>query len=144
MTEYQKKVFSDPILLRQKLEIYLQKPEKVEIYAKACESFFENGNKEELSYAITWSWWGFFGTIFFFAYRKNYIYIIAMLPIVIFLKIFGWVICGMAAKYAVCSRFCKILESENDENLKQGGGTSPEGAWVLAFILMITITAILK
>ncbi|WP_283240525.1 hypothetical protein [Campylobacter curvus] len=41
LSEYQKQILSDPKTLREKLEIYLQTPEKVEIYASACEKFLD-------------------------------------------------------------------------------------------------------
>ena len=41
MNDYVKSVFSDPVRLREKLEIYLHTPQKVEIYAKAAEKFFK-------------------------------------------------------------------------------------------------------
>ncbi|WP_018136230.1 hypothetical protein [Campylobacter curvus] len=41
LSEYQKQILSDPKTLREKLEIYLQTPEKVEIYASACENFLD-------------------------------------------------------------------------------------------------------
>lgn len=43
MTDYAREILSDGKLLRQKLEIFLQTPSKVEIYARACEKFFCRG-----------------------------------------------------------------------------------------------------
>jgi len=43
MTDYAREILSDGKLLRQKLEIFLQTPSKVEIYARACEKFFAAG-----------------------------------------------------------------------------------------------------
>ncbi|PSM53255.1 DUF2628 domain-containing protein [Campylobacter blaseri] len=72
MNEYQKEVFSNLILLREKLEIYLQTPKKLEIYAESFEKFFEAGNCNEIKFKATWSCWAFFGGYFFFLYRKDY------------------------------------------------------------------------
>ncbi|MBF0985177.1 MAG: DUF2628 domain-containing protein, partial [Campylobacter sp.] len=72
MTDYAREILSDGKLLRQKLEIFLQTPNKVEIYARACEKFFAAGKQRELTYVSTWSWWAFFGTLFFFLYRREY------------------------------------------------------------------------
>lgn len=52
MTQESQKVFSDPELLRKKLEIYLQTPKKVELYARAAEKFF--ANNEELKFKLIW------------------------------------------------------------------------------------------
>ncbi|WP_299084173.1 hypothetical protein [uncultured Campylobacter sp.] len=60
MTDYAREILSDGKLLRQKLEIFLQTPSKVEIYARACEKFFAAGKQRELTYVSTWSWWAFF------------------------------------------------------------------------------------
>ncbi len=55
MTDYAREILSDGKLLRQKLEIFLQTPSKVEIYARACEKFFAAGKQRELNYVSTWS-----------------------------------------------------------------------------------------
>lgn len=53
MTDYAREILSDGKLLRQKLEIFLQTPNKVEIYARACEKFFAAGKQRELTYVST-------------------------------------------------------------------------------------------
>lgn len=56
MTKYSKEILKNPNALRQKLEFYLQTPDKVEIYAQACEFFFACGNYSVLKFKPTWSW----------------------------------------------------------------------------------------
>lgn len=53
MTEQTKAVFNDPKLLREKLNEFLQTPEKVEIYAQAAEKFYAAGGKMGLGFAAT-------------------------------------------------------------------------------------------
>lgn len=52
MTEQTKAVFSDPKLLREKLNEFLQTPEKVEIYAQAAEKFFVAGNGQKIKASL--------------------------------------------------------------------------------------------
>lgn len=80
MTEQTKAVFSDPKLLREKLTAFLKttNDNKVEKYAASAEKFFNCGGREKLTFTPTWSWWCFFGPIFFFFYRKLYLYAIIL------------------------------------------------------------------
>lgn len=70
MTDKTRAIFSDSRALRDKLRIYLQTPEKVEIYAQAAEAMFEKGKGEKVEFVATWSWWAFFFPAIFLAYRK--------------------------------------------------------------------------
>ena len=72
MTQKSKEIFADSKRLREKLGIYLQTPEKVEIYAQSAEAMFEKGGRNGLAFVATWSWWGFFLHIFFCMYRKQF------------------------------------------------------------------------
>lgn len=56
ITEQTKTVFENPQLLREKLLTYLQRPEKVKIYAQAAEKFFAAGNGQKIKAKPTWSW----------------------------------------------------------------------------------------
>lgn len=60
MNDYSKEIFKDPIALRRKLALFLGTPEKVEIYAQACEKFFAKSGGVGIVFGATWSWWGFF------------------------------------------------------------------------------------
>ncbi len=134
MSDYAKSVFNDPKLLREKLKIYLKTPEKVEIYAAACEKFYLNGGKNGLKRAITWSWWGFFFTYGFFINRKNYAISIFYFIFLMITSVLTMICCGMYAKWHVCKRFLEILEMKNDDVLMAKGGKNTAIA-VIALII---------
>ena len=143
MTDYAREILSDGKLLRQKLEIFLQTPSKVEIYARACEKFFAAGKQRELNYVSTWSWWAFFGTLFFFLYRKEYKIAAALFAVMViscfvpFLdghdRTIGTAISvssGTMAKYYVCDSFVSLLDKQDDEALRRGGGVNRWAIWL--------------
>lgn len=153
MTEQTRAVFENPELLREKLSIFLGTPKKVEIYAKAAEKFFNAGGRQELKYANTWSWWGFFGSFWFFLYRKSYGIFFLMLALYIGLGIFldifmprasnGWAIIfviwgAMFSKFIVIDRFSKALDSGELENK---GGVNPWGIYIPIVLIVICIIA---
>lgn len=154
MTDYAREILSDGKLLRQKLEIFLQTPSKVEIYARTCEKFFGAGKQRELTYVSTWSWWAFFGTLFFFLCRKEYKIAAALFAVVViscfipFLdeydRSIGMAISvssGTMAKYFVCYRFVALLDKQDDEALRKGGGVNRWAIWLAvifyAFIAIV-------
>ncbi|MCI6641850.1 MULTISPECIES: DUF2628 domain-containing protein [Campylobacter] len=53
--------------------MYLKTPQKTMLYARAAEKFFYSSGKRYIKFQITWSWWAFFFTFWFFIYRKSYI-----------------------------------------------------------------------
>lgn len=57
MTEKTREICADKAKLREKLGIYLQTPEKVEIYAQAAEKMFAKTGGTSIGYVNTWSWW---------------------------------------------------------------------------------------
>ena len=158
MTDYAREILSDGKLLRQKLEIFLQTPSKVEIYARAYEKFFAAGGRRELNYASTWSWWGFFGTLFFFLYRREYKFaaaLFAFVAICFFVPFLDWRdnVVGIAvgitgaamAKYFVCYRFVALLDKQDDEALRKGGGVNRWVIWLAAvfYVLIAALYALL-
>lgn len=134
MSDYAKSVFNDPKLLREKLKIYLKTPEKVEIYAAACEKFYLNGGKNGLKRAITWSWWGFFFTYGFFINRKNYAISIFYFIFLMITSVLTMICCGMYAKWHVCKRFLEILEMKDDDILMAKGGKNTAVAFISLII----------
>ncbi|MCR4942800.1 MAG: hypothetical protein K5978_08450 [Campylobacter sp.] len=160
MTPYTKAIFSEPVLLREKLAIYLQTPKKVELYASAAEFFFSMGNKEKLAKVPTWSWYGLFVAPALFMYRRDYVNMLISVFIVVFpcymfaaaswesITIFGIIFMNfiylipifyaMAAKYIIISKFEKILRLEDDEILKNKGGVN-EFALLVGAILGIPL-----
>ncbi|MBQ3675684.1 MAG: DUF2628 domain-containing protein [Campylobacter sp.] len=159
MTEYAKSVFSDPNLLREKLALYIKTPSKIELYAKDCEKFFKAGNGEKLVIdGSTFSFWGFFGTIFFLIYRKIYwlvglIIAFIILSVIVFpdandtvdrvIRIGISALCGAFSRYCVCLRFLKILELQDDEMLVKKGGVN-YFAYVLFVLFLLLIFLYIK
>lgn len=130
-------IFSKPYLLRRKLAVYLQTPNKVEVYAQAAELFFNAADRQGLKFVPTWSWWAFLGRFFFFAYRKSYKFaalffaaghisrnaddFIPNIPILGALTKFGvkWgaiLAPGIMAKYIIVQDFFEKLEKINNAN----------------------------
>lgn len=141
MNDYAKSVFSDPVRLREKLEIYLHTPQKVEIYAKVTEKFFKLGKGEKLAFTPTWSWWGFGGGFLFFMYRKCYLASLIWFVAMLFASILTAPFCAMIAKYSIISRFATILSTNNDEFLHAQGGVNKFAIWIyvifaLAFLFV--------
>lgn len=57
------------------LEAFIQNPKKFEYYKNAFAKYEKFGIER---FAWNWSWWGFFGTVFFLLYRKTYLYAVAI------------------------------------------------------------------
>ncbi|MCR4941863.1 MAG: hypothetical protein K5978_03600 [Campylobacter sp.] len=163
MTKYTKEIFSDPEKLRQKLQIYLQTPNKVELYAKAAELFFNGGGKEKLAKIPTFSWWAFFAHALFFMYRRDYVNMIIcfFVPILPFMLPNWWehiwIFClpytiflfyAVFAKYIIISNFEKALRYEDDQMLKNMGGVNKIavfiGLAILAVFLFLAVVAIIN
>ena len=139
MNDYAKSVFSDPALLREKLKIYLKTPEKVEIYARAAEKFFANGNGEKLAFTPTWSWWAFGGGFLFFMYRKDYSATLIWFVVSLFASVFVAPFCAMFAKFSIISRFASVLSARNDEFLSSQGGVNRLAIWLYVIFAVIFI-----
>lgn len=153
MTQETKTVFSDPQLLRTRLEQYLQTPKKVELYARAAESFFAKGNNEELKFKLTWSWWAFFGQCWFFFFRKEYLFGAILFLIGVGLSLcaqFVWlhannfvfiimIFCAVVAKYKVIKNFEAALDRNSDEALELLGGKNNWAIWLPISISVICL-----
>lgn len=152
MNEQAQKIFNNPQLLRNKLAEFLRTPEKVEIYAQAAEKFYIAGNKKEISFNITWSWWGFFFANGFLFYRKAYksaiiISIITIiigavfLPLCLFINLYV----AIQGKYIVIKRFEQALDTGEETFIQMSGYAK----WVLylalvqiIFIMLFCIAAL--
>ncbi|MBQ7270827.1 MAG: hypothetical protein IJT33_07090 [Campylobacter sp.] len=137
MNDYVKSVFGDPARLREKLEIYLHTPQKVEIYAKAAENFFKLGKGKKLAFTPTWSWWGFGGGFLFFMYRKDYLATLVWFIVSLFASVFAAPFTAMFAKFSVISRFASILSAGNDEFLSSQGGVNRLAIWLYVIFAII-------
>ena len=88
---------------------------------------------------------GIFGTLFFFLYRKEY-KIAAMLFAFIVISCFipfldghdsavgiaASVTSAAMAEYFVCYRFIALLDKQDDETLRRGGGVNRWAIWLAA------------
>lgn len=145
MTEQTRAVFENPQLLREKLLVYLQTPEKVEIYAQAAEKFFNTGGRISLKFTPTWSWWGFIGTIWFLFYRKLNMHglgffialvltsFVPLLPTIIMIAI------PIAGKYFVIKRFEQALDMNNDMIFVQMSGVAKWAIYVAIALSVIGV-----
>ena len=86
---------------------------------------------------------GIFGTLFFFLYRKEYKIAAALFAVVLiscfipFLdeydRSIGMAISvssGTMAKYFVCYSFVSLLDKQDDEALRRGGGVNRWAIWL--------------
>jgi len=73
------------------IEAYINKPEVTQWYVEAFKSFNVNG--VDIG-KWRWSWWAFFGSIFFLLYRKAYMPagVLALMLIIAWFIPFGWLI----------------------------------------------------
>ncbi|MCI7582231.1 MAG: hypothetical protein SO164_08335 [Campylobacter sp.] len=149
MTEQTKAVFSDPKLLREKLNEFLQTPEKVEIYAQAAEKFFLAGNGQKIKAKPTWSWWGLIGSWWFLFYRKDNVNGLIMLLIAgigsRFIANLGFIVpivIGMYAKYYVIKRFEKALDN-NELESKSGVAKWAIYVGIIGQIVTIIVSAMI-
>lgn len=144
MQDYVKEVLIDEDRVREKLNIYLQTPNKVDIYFEALDKFTYNGQISDPVFKPTWSWWAFSCTWVFFLYRKDFLmaFITFML---MFMPVFNFmimIVSGMSGKYFVIKRFLDILKFENDAVLQDKGGVYKWVIW-LSVCLNILVFAYL-
>ncbi|MGX3011514.1 hypothetical protein ACWIUD_08150 [Helicobacter sp. 23-1044] len=145
MTQKSREIFADGTRLREKLGIYLQTPQKVEIYAQSAEAMFEKGGRNGLAFVATWSWWGFFLHIFFCAYRKQYAMAVVMLIaglFLLFIPFLGNAIIALSVKYFIIKDFEKKLDLDNDEALKTGTNMGFAVIIFVGILLIITFARI--
>lgn len=152
MTQKTKEIFANPELLRAKLGLYLQTPKKVELYARAAEKFFANGNNEELKFKLTWSWWAFFGQCWFFFFRKEYLVGAVLFVVGVAISLcmqfvspdasnlifIPMIFCAVFAKYKVIKNFEAALE-KGDDALELLGGKNNWAVWVPITISILSI-----
>ena len=138
MSDYSKSVFKNPFFLRQKLNLYLQTPEKTELYARACEKFTKNGL---LEWRFSWSWWAFFFPVFFFAFRKHYFTAFFALLMTNLCPVLSNIFYAMFAKYFIIGRFCEYLNYKDDDILIKNGGKPNIIVAILFFSILMFLIA---
>lgn len=136
---YLQKILSSEELSREKLELYLQTPDKVEIYKEALDKFTAKGEISRPVFKPTWSWWAFFSTWAFFLYRKDLLlaFISFILVVTPGLNLFVMIFSGISGKYFVIKRFVNILSLDNSTILQDRGGVYKWVIWLCAILTII-------
>lgn len=128
------------------IEAYIDKPEVTDWYVNAFSKFNINGMDVMRWH---WSWWAFFGSVFYLLYRKSYMAagILFILTLVIGMIPFGglilWVLTGGYAPYFVYKTYKdKRLEVEAQihdeekriETMRLVGGSNEWAIWIAVVI----------
>ena len=136
------------------IEAYIDKPEVTDWYVHAFKTHNING-VDVMKWK--WSWWAFFGSVFYLLYRKSYLAagVLFLLTLVTGVIPFGglivWILTGGYAPYFVYKTYKeKRLEVEATiqdedkrlETMRLVGGTNDWAIWIaviLHIFLWITI-----
>lgn len=128
------------------IEAYIDKPEVTDWYVNAFSKFNINGMDVMRWH---WSWWAFFGSVFYLLYRKSYMAagILFILTLVIGMIPFGglilWILTGGYAPYFVYKTYKdKRLEVEAQihdeekriETMRLVGGSNEWAIWIAVVI----------
>ncbi len=137
------------------IEAFVGKPEKTLWYKNAFNKYSVNG-VDKMSW--NWSWWAFFGGIFYLLYRKAYLAALGLfvLTIVISLIPFGglviWIVPGGLAPYFVYkiyqSKRAEIEVTIEDEQtridtMRAIGGYNDWAIWIAVIIHVVLWTSVL-
>lgn len=130
----------------QMIEAYIDKPEVTDWYVNAFKKYNINGID---TMKWHWSWWAFFGSIFYLLYRKSYMAagILFILTLVTGVIPFGglilWILTGGYAPYFVYKTYKeKRLEVEAHiqdeqkrlETMRLVGGANDWAIWIAVII----------
>lgn len=133
----------------QMIEAYIDKPEVTQWYVNAFSRYSINGIDVT---RWNWSWWAFFGGVFYLLYRKAYLpaIILFVLNLLVGVIPFGhlilWILTGGYAPYFVYKTYKeKLLEVDtvfNDrakkiETLRVLGGTNVWALWAGIIVSVI-------
>ncbi len=103
------------------LEAFINKPESLAWYKSAFSRFNVNGI-DKMAWA--WSWWAFFGGIFYLLYRKAYLAALGLFAVSLlsFIVPFGglivWILTGGLAPYFVYKTY-KVKRTEIEANITE-------------------------
>ncbi|RRS31385.1 MAG: hypothetical protein P794_03745 [Epsilonproteobacteria bacterium (ex Lamellibrachia satsuma)] len=133
------------------IRAYINKPESEAYYINAFKAYENNGIAQFRWY---WSWWAFFGGVFFLLYRKLYVeaavfFLIGIMssrmPIASFII---WIASGGIFIYFVYKRYKKIKAqvdanisnpSEQLQALRELGGYNQWAVWVAVALNVLLI-----
>ncbi len=128
------------------IEAYIDKPEVTDWYVNAFKNYNINGI-DVMKWK--WSWWAFFGSVFYLLYRKSYLAagVLFLLTLVTGMIPFGglivWILTGGYAPYFVYKTYKeKRLEVEATiqdedkrlETMRLVGGTNDWAIWVAVIL----------
>ncbi len=128
------------------IEAFVNKPEKTVWYQNAFSQYSING-VEKISWV--WSWWAFFGGIFYLLYRKAYFPALGLfvLTVVSFAIPFGglivWIVTGGLAPYFVYKTYltkkaeieAKVTdEQKRIETMRAVGGYNDWAIWLAVLL----------
>ncbi len=138
----------------QMIEAYIDKPEVTEWYVNAFSKFNVNGVDVMRWH---WSWWAFFGSVFYLLYRKAYLAaaILFILTIVSGVIPFGslilWILTGGYAPYFVYKTYKEKRveveaviqdEAKRIETMRIVGGYNDWAIWVAVIVHILIWGAI--
>jgi hypothetical protein len=137
------------------IEAYIDTPEKNNWYQNAFQKYNVNGIDK---LAWHWSWWAFFGGVFFLLYRKAYLAALGLFIITIIvgsiplLSLIVWIVQGGLSVYFIYLKYqqkrkeieasCQT-EEECIQAMKNVGGVNTWVIWVAAILNTIFIGYIL-
>lgn len=128
------------------IEAYIDKPEVTDWYVHAFKSYNING-VDVMKWK--WSWWAFFGSVFYLLYRKSYLAagVLFLLTLVTGVIPFGglivWILTGGYAPYFVYKTYKeKRLEVEEQiqdedkrlETMRLVGGSNDWAIWIAVIL----------
>ena len=128
------------------VEAFIDKPEKLAWYKNAFEQYNVNGVAKM---TWVWSWWAFFGGIFYLLYRKAYMPAIGLLVLMIvasFIPFAGfilWILTGGFAPYFVYKTYLERKaevesaiqdEPKRIETMRILGGCNDWAIWLAVLI----------
>ncbi|MEN8148006.1 MAG: DUF2628 domain-containing protein [Campylobacterota bacterium] len=128
------------------LEAFINKPEKTAWYKNAFSQYSVNGVAKM---TWVWSWWAFFGGLFYLLYRKAYMPALILLVLIIassFIPLGGlilWVLTGGLAPYFVyktyLDRKAEIESAIQDEpkrieTMRAVGGYNDWAVWLAVLL----------
>ncbi len=124
------------------IEAYIDKPEVTEWYVNAFKKFNING-VDVMKWH--WSWWAFFGSVFYLLYRKSYVAAGTLFLLILVMSfiplgwIILWILAGGYAPYFVYRTYqekkvdteLKIADNETRlETMRLLGGTNEWAIWI--------------
>ena len=128
------------------VETFINKPEKLAWYKNTFERYNVNGTAKM---TWVWSWWAFFGGLFYLLYRKAYMPAIILLVLIIvssfipFAGLILWILTGGFAPYFVYKTYLERKaeiesaiqdEPKRIETMRTLGGYNQWAIWIAVLI----------